>query len=188
MEKQNEIWLPIKGAEEMYQVSNLGRIKNIKFRFGGEWILKNKVTKANYHYVALTNYKGNKKTTNIGVSKLVAEAFISNPMDYMEVRHKDGNKANNTVENLEWVDDSKNNRKASGYVYRVWHSNTPENVVEFKCQYDVEFYIKEKRGLKTIPNINYHITHHKGSPDRFGYCVERIKLSKTEFENERNTK
>jgi hypothetical protein len=90
------------------------------------------------------------------------------------------------VENLQWVEHDKNNRKASAYVYRVYHQDQPELFREFKCQYDAEVYMKKVRGLDNIPNLNYHIYHHKGNPDSFGYCVEKIRLKKSDFESKRN--
>lgn len=183
-----EIWMPIRGAEDRYQISNLGRVKTIKFRFGEEWILKQKITKSNYHYVGLTNFRGVKRPSSIGVSKLVAEAFIPNPMEYTEVKHLDGDKSNNRVENLQWVEQDKNNRKASPFIYRVYHKDSPTDVKEFGCQHDAEMYLKAERGLRTKPNLNHHVYHHQGNPDSFGYCVERIRLTKSDFELKRMQK
>lgn len=89
-----EIWKDIAGYEGLYQVSNLGRVKNIKSGI----ILKPAKNSAGYLHVHLT---GNK---HYYLHRLVALAFIPNPHNYPEVNHKDENKENNCVDNLEWAD------------------------------------------------------------------------------------
>lgn len=185
--ENNEIWLPVRNSDR-YMVSNLGRVKTIKFRYGGEWVLTPKVTKANYHFVVLLGLDGAKSTRAMGISKLVAEAFIPNPMEYTEVRHLDGDKSNNTVENLEWVESDRNNRKGSPFIYKIHHQDTPEDVKVFRCQHDAEIFMRDVRGLKNKPNLNHHIQTHKGAPDSLGYCVERIRLSKSDYEVKRAQK
>ena len=101
-----EIWKNIKGYEGLYQVSNLGRVKSLerKDNLGrkvNEKILKNR--NATHGYIAVILSKdSNKKTYR--VHRLVAEAFIPNPNKYLEVNHKDENKSNNRIDNLEWCD------------------------------------------------------------------------------------
>lgn len=91
-----EIWKDKKDYEGHYQVSNLGRIKSIKF--GKERILKQHI-KRGYYYVGLSK---NGIVKRYLVHRLVAQAFIDNPNNYKEVNHKDENKLNNSVDNLEW--------------------------------------------------------------------------------------
>lgn len=93
---KEEIWKPIKGYEEFYAVSNLGKVKSLKY--GKEKILKPRKVKG-YLYVALCK---DGKVKNFRVHRLVAEAFIPNPMGLPEINHKDEVKNNNCVENLEW--------------------------------------------------------------------------------------
>ena len=114
----SEIWKPIKGYEGLYEVSNKGRIKslkrytNSKNEFGNikqnhnEKILKNNTMKTGY--VMTTLYKEG-KPKSFFIHRLVAEAFINNPNNYKEVNHKDENKSNNNVENLEWCTRKYNN-------------------------------------------------------------------------------
>ena len=98
-----EIWKDIKGYEGLYQVSSLGRVKR-----------RNKLLRLNtntYGYKHVTLSKGNVKKTAV-VHRLVASAFIENPLGLPQINHKDGNKSNNAVSNLEWVTPKENNRHA----------------------------------------------------------------------------
>ena len=107
---ENEIWKDIKGYEGLYQVSNKGRVKSVErivriadklggVRLKGEMILEQEVGKLGYHRVNLFNNDKGKKHL---VHRLVAEAFLDNPMNYPQINHKDENKDNNIPSNLEW--------------------------------------------------------------------------------------
>lgn len=98
---ENEIWLPVVGFEGLYEVSSLGRVKSLRNRYGTyrEKILKQGKYKDGYLKVLL--YKDEKKKT-CRVNRLVAIAFIDNPNNFRCVNHKDENKTNNCVDNLEW--------------------------------------------------------------------------------------
>lgn len=105
-----EIWKDIKDYEGLYQVSNLSRVKSldrwVKGRNGSlrickERILKPGTDKYGYLFVILCK---NGKVKKFSVHRLVAEAFIANPHNYPCVNHKDENKQNNNVSNLEWCD------------------------------------------------------------------------------------
>lgn len=89
-----EIWKNIKGYEGIYQISSCGRIKNIT---NGR-IIKQHLNKG-YCIIGL-HKDGNAK--NFSVHRLVAEAFIPNPNSLPQINHKDENKENNSVDNLEW--------------------------------------------------------------------------------------
>lgn len=95
-----EVWKDIKGYEALYQVSNLGRVKSLNYhRTGKERILKPGTQTKGYLKVPLYKYG---KIEEFRVHRLVAEAFIPNPNKYPCVNHKDENKQNNSVDNLEW--------------------------------------------------------------------------------------
>lgn len=100
-----EIWKDIAGFEGAYQVSNLGRVKSLGGWRGTakrrEIIRSLSKTRDGYLKVRLL-YNGKDLTTRVHV--LVANAFIPKPEGKNTVNHKDGNKENNNVTNLEWAD------------------------------------------------------------------------------------
>lgn len=107
MLKMEEEWKDIEGYEGLYQISNLGRVKSLERiveRIGKGKILVNErirnVTNCR-GYLQVKLFK-NKKYRMFFVHRLVAQAFIPNPNNYPEVNHKDENKENNRVDNLEW--------------------------------------------------------------------------------------
>lgn len=103
----NELWKDIEGYEGLYQVSNLGNVKSLEKKIvrssGRNYIAKEKILKKDKcrGYLRVSLIK-NKKQIHKLVHRLVAEAFIPNPKNYNEINHKDENKLNNCVDNLEW--------------------------------------------------------------------------------------
>lgn len=103
-----EIWKDIKGFEDSYQVSNLGRIKS-KDRYvmtcgGGKRFIQGQIIKpivCTNKYLEVGLNKENKRTIKL-LHRLVAAAFVENPNNLPEVNHKDENPQNNNAENLEW--------------------------------------------------------------------------------------
>ena len=96
-----EKWKSIKGYEGLYEISSFGRVKSYHIHRGTkERILSPRKVKDGYLMVAL--YK-NKKHHNYQLHHLVADAFLKNPDKFTEINHKDLNKCNNHVDNLEWI-------------------------------------------------------------------------------------
>lgn len=93
---EKEIWKTIEDYPN-YQISNMGRVKSLKF--GREKIIKHSICKG---YCRLQLCKEG-KTKQYLVHQLVAQTFIPNPNNYIFVNHRDENKQNNMVSNLEWV-------------------------------------------------------------------------------------
>lgn len=115
-----EEWKDIQDYKGIYQVSNLGRVKRLAYE------IKNPSPRANgsilkfkehlltpriitHGYLSVMLYKkGIPK--NFKIHRLVAQHFIPNPKDLPEVNHKDEDKTNNNVENLEWCTHRYNSR------------------------------------------------------------------------------
>lgn len=118
-----EIWRPVVGFEGLYEVSNFGAVRSVdriiqhtNKRFGPMTRkLKGRLLKmifdgrGLYYQVSLSNGI-NKRYL---VHRLVAEAFVENPLNLPEVNHKDENKTNNKASNLEWCDHKYNSNYGS---------------------------------------------------------------------------
>lgn len=105
-----EVWKDIKDYEGLYQVSNTGKVR--KLRFINNIVNKEKIFELskkhnNHNYCIVVLYKNGKNKTRL-LHRIVAETFIENPNNYREVNHKDGNKDNNFIDNLEWCTSSQN--------------------------------------------------------------------------------
>lgn len=104
----DEIWHDIEGYKGLYQVSNKGRVKSLKW--GKERILRPGINSSGYLLVKLCK-------NGVGLYKfihrLVAQAFIPNPENKPQVNHKDENKLNNCVDNLEWSTAKENSNYGS---------------------------------------------------------------------------
>ncbi len=113
----NEIWKPIKGYEGLYEVSNLGRVKSLVNNKGQyrEKILTPIIGKG-YYRVRLFKNKQNKLYS---VHRLVAEAFLDNPNNLPCINHKDENKLNNIVTNLEYCTYSYNSNYGTSIQRRI---------------------------------------------------------------------
>jgi len=145
-----EIWKDIVGFEGRYQVSSLGRLKSLQGNSPSkrkEKILK--LSLKNGYYKTLL-WK-NSKATTILVHRIVAFAFLDNPDGKPNINHKDGNRANNTVENLEWCTQKEN----------IYHSrNISRNGAVISLQKLTELYAEdtkmdlEKFVLKILPYFN----------------------------------
>jgi len=113
-----ETWVDITKYESLYAVSNFGRVKskarNLINTRGIPYNRPSKINKAlptSRGYVRAALYKDG-KTKYYSIHRLVAQAFIPNSHNKEEVNHKDGNKLNNCVTNLEWNTRGENERHA----------------------------------------------------------------------------
>lgn len=114
MDTDEEIWKEIIDFPN-YKISNLGRVIVIKTGLYKKFRLYN-----GYYYVNLSN-----KTKNVCniVHRLVAIHFIPNPENKPQVNHKDRNKLNNCIENLEWVSQSENSIHAHKTKHLLEHKS-----------------------------------------------------------------
>ena len=137
-----EIWKDIKGYEGIYQVSNFGRVRSLE-RKVYNYIKKCRVLKAHdngHHYQYVDLYTDtNKKRYYVHI--LVANAFIENPHGYEQVNHKDFDKTNNKIDNLEWVSRTQNveHYRKSAYARAVEEGRQAKIRTKF-----VERVLKEK--------------------------------------------
>lgn len=156
-----EQWRNIAGFDGLYQVSSFGAVK----RLGkSERRLKPRMCKG-YETVCLCK---NGISHNLRVNRLVAIAFIPNPANKPEVNHKDGNKRNNAVSNLEWSTASENQKHARSIGLSPMGFN---NVVLSK---PVDMLSKSGELLRTFPSFK-EAERQTGISRRniYSVCIER---------------
>lgn len=108
-----EIWKDIENYEGLYQVSNLGRVRSLDrvvTNYRGSFIKKGEIkaqSNLSKGYKGVCLCKDGKQKTH-KVHRLVAQAFLPNPNNLPQVNHKDEDKTNNRVDNLEWCDNEYN--------------------------------------------------------------------------------
>lgn len=136
-----EEWKDINGFEGYYQISNFGRVKSVervvKKKNGilmkvSERIRVLSQTTDDYSYVVLAKHGKNKTFL---VHRLVAETFIKNPNNLPCVNHKDENKQNDCVDNLEWCSYEYNNTYKNIHLRR-----NQDNVCRMVIQYDLDMH------------------------------------------------
>jgi hypothetical protein len=109
-----EVWKTIKGFENYYEVSSLGRVRGVDrvvnhktsfFLNLKSKLIKPYLNKNGYLFVNITKKS---KSFNKSVHRLVCETFLENQHNKKDVNHIDGNKLNNEIKNLEWCTRSEN--------------------------------------------------------------------------------
>jgi hypothetical protein len=133
---EREIWLPIKEAKTEYAISNMGRFKSLDRRIvrsDGQYRKYKSVIIA-YHpdkddYFTYTIHLSN-NPIYVKIHRLVATAFIPNPLNKPEVNHKNGNKRDNRAKNLEWVTEEEHREHTRKFIK---HSlpYTAKKVIQF---------------------------------------------------------
>ena len=98
---EKEVWKEIKDLDSRYFISTEGRV--LSLCLDGYKLMQPFVCGDGYYYVDL---RKNGKDIKCRIHRLVADAFIDNPKDKPVVHHKDTNRKNNKVLNLEWLTDA----------------------------------------------------------------------------------
>ena len=111
MQKISESWKDIRGSDGLYKISNKGKVYSVK---SNKFLSQTKNHKG--YFLVTIFVHGVRKT--ITVHRLVADAFLENPNNYPQINHKDEDKTNNNVENLEWCTCSYNVKYGNGYLKR----------------------------------------------------------------------
>lgn len=146
---EHEVWKIIEEFPQ-YMVSTLGRVmsmqryitfKDGRTRFFPAKILKPTPNYAGYDIVSL--YDRENKARKVQVSRLVASAFILNPNNYPQVNHRDENRKNNNVGNLEWCDAKYNCN---------YGTRNKRLSLQSYCK-EVEQYSHDGKYIKTFPSI-----------------------------------
>ena len=119
-----EIWKPIAGTKGFIEVSNQGRVRSLLR--GEPRVLKTQADNKGYHRIRVTIER---EKMSYKVHREVAKAFIPNPDNLPQVNHKDGNKSNNAVDNLEWISNRDNAHHAieNGLWKNVLEGSRKEN-------------------------------------------------------------
>lgn len=151
----------IEGYEGRYYITDNGDIFNIK---RGTKMAQTVSARTGYLKISLTNSDGIRPTHS--VHRLVALSFIPNPENKREVNHKDGNKGNNRVDNLEWVTTKENSKHAhdtgliqpakgenaahaqltNKSVLKIFNSKLPNKELSAKYQVDICVIYQIKNG------------------------------------------
>lgn len=128
-------WRTVKECDK-YEVNQFGEIRHKKYQH----ILTPRVNSGGYGYVAFT-INGERK--NFAIHRIVANAFIPNPNGATEVNHKDYNRLNNCVDNLEWITSSDNKNHA--------YKKIENHIARGK---QVEQYTKNGEYIKTYETVS----------------------------------
>ena len=105
-----EMWKVIEGTDGTYEVSSTGKVRSNNYLGHGKQ-QELSLVKDHKGYLRTQIRKDGRRQT-IKVHREVAKAFIPNPENKAEVNHKDGNKENNHVDNLEWATPGENTAHA----------------------------------------------------------------------------
>lgn len=169
--EDSELWKEITEYPN-YEISTFGRVKNINT---GK-ILKNNF-KCGYEKISLVNTDNRK---SFSVHRLVALAFIENPANKKEVNHKDKNKINNCINNLEWMTRKENNIHRCENLVITCNKNKPVLRIDKNTNEILEKYNSIEDAGIWLFNNNYTKTIHNGR-NSVGNCLSGLSKTALSF-------
>jgi len=142
-----EKWKPIGGYEELYEISNTGRVKSYHHSHNGRIISPDK---SNHGHLRIKLCRNGNKDRKL-VHRLVAKSFIPNPDNKPQINHIDGNPANNNVNNLEWSTQSENikhaydigNKSKAGEAHHM-NKLSENDVLEIRAAYKLGCFLQKE--------------------------------------------
>lgn len=145
----NEVLVPVKGYEGIYQVSDSGYITN------GRLIMKTYVN--NSGYVCLKLVKDGKRSSVL-LHRIVADHFHPNPLNKSEVNHEDGNKLNCAACNLTWMTSAEN--KLHAKTNGLWEYNKPSTGIKIGKSSSYHNVIWDKTRNKWVGTVRHNSKNH----------------------------
>lgn len=147
-----ELWRNIDGYKELYQVSNLGNVRS--FKYNTSRILKERINRRGYCYINLCQ---NGKYKSCSIHRLVAIAFLGK--SDLTVNHKDGDKENNLLENLEWLThkENLNHAKENGLIKIFGEDNPNSKLTEDNVREIRKLYQEKKTKVRSL-SFKYNVS------------------------------
>lgn len=176
-------WVHIVGYENEYQINELGQIRTLKDtpKHKKYDLLKPQISKRN-GYVYQMLYKNGKKKL-LRVHRLVAEAFLANKNNLPQVNHKDGNKQNNCVDNLEWCNQSTNMKHAYKNGLQKPSENQKQSIINTnKLKQKKVFQIKDGKIINVFSGISEASRKTKISVSCISRCCNLKRKSTNGYE------
>lgn len=176
-------WKDIVGYENEYQINQFGEIRTLKDspKLKKYDVLKPQKSKRN-GYVYQMLYKNGKEKL-LRVHRLVAMAFLPNPNNLPQVNHKDGNKQNNSVDNLEWCEQSDNMKHAYKNGLQIPSENQRKAIINTnKLKQKKVCQIKDSEIINTFSGISEASRQTKISISCISRCCNLKRKSTTGYE------
>lgn len=143
MENEKQVWLPVYEFEKLYEINELGQVRSLH-RKSRNAIISPRIDRGGYLAVRLSR---DGKTYTRFVHRLIGFAFVPNPDNKPFINHKDGNKTNNQIENLEWATAKENTLHA----YSTGLIKTASKRVVDTCTGDIYYSVADASKALNIP-------------------------------------
>lgn len=159
-ENEKEVWKDIPGYEGRYQASNTGKVKSMNYRHSGvPRILAPCSTRSGYKYVEISN--SDKKFKNHYIHRLVWKTFVGPIPEGLQINHKDENKSNNSLENLEIMTPKQNVNYGTRTMRVALTQSKPIAKIDMVTGEILKEYPSRKQAMKEYgPSIAKAITGH----------------------------